>query len=246
MIAPLCGEIGITGLHSIWNWDYGITPHLKLGLWDYTPFEIGIMGLQDSPYGGPTNLCAFSHSTLHQWCVNRNPIRIQIQGLLVESRFGCRPQKLHISWIRIRIRIRGVWIWIPIWDVQIRTSLLHALHQQVCAVLHTPLYMGRLSYVGSKGWSIFAYGFLNSFKERNFRTSWPHEHVHFQFAGGSCDGVADCQLTGQGEDEDELAWCQWSCQCNADCSYLMLGKTNPLKSPVHRPASFEICEVDIM
>ncbi len=30
----LCGEIGITELHSIWNWDYGITPHLKLGLQD--------------------------------------------------------------------------------------------------------------------------------------------------------------------------------------------------------------------
>ena len=51
-LTSLCGEIGIMGLHSIWNWDYGITPHLKLGLWDYAPFEIGIMGLQDPLYGG--------------------------------------------------------------------------------------------------------------------------------------------------------------------------------------------------
>ena len=28
-------------------WDYRIMPHFKLGLWDYTPFEIGITGLQD-------------------------------------------------------------------------------------------------------------------------------------------------------------------------------------------------------
>ena len=31
------------------NRDYGITPLLKLGLRDYAPFEIGIMGLQDPP-----------------------------------------------------------------------------------------------------------------------------------------------------------------------------------------------------
>ena len=37
----------MTGLHLISNWDYRITCLLKLGLWDYTPFEIGIMGLQD-------------------------------------------------------------------------------------------------------------------------------------------------------------------------------------------------------
>ena len=29
--------------------NYGITPLLKLGLWDYARFEIGIMGLQDPP-----------------------------------------------------------------------------------------------------------------------------------------------------------------------------------------------------
>ena len=40
------------GLYSIWNLDYGITPHLKLGLWDYNPFEIGILGLQDPPPTG--------------------------------------------------------------------------------------------------------------------------------------------------------------------------------------------------
>ena len=38
------------GLLSIWNWDYGIVPHLKLGLRDCTPFEIGILGLQTPPY----------------------------------------------------------------------------------------------------------------------------------------------------------------------------------------------------
>ena len=32
------------------NWDYGITPKLKFGLRDYTPFEIGITGLQDPPF----------------------------------------------------------------------------------------------------------------------------------------------------------------------------------------------------
>ncbi len=37
----------------IWNWDYRITPHLKLGFWDYTPFEIGILGLQGHDCTGP-------------------------------------------------------------------------------------------------------------------------------------------------------------------------------------------------
>ena len=32
------------------NWDSGITPQLKFGLRDYTPFKIGIMGLQDPPF----------------------------------------------------------------------------------------------------------------------------------------------------------------------------------------------------
>ena len=36
------------------NWDYGITPQLKLGLRDYTPFEIGITGLRDPHFQGPT------------------------------------------------------------------------------------------------------------------------------------------------------------------------------------------------
>ncbi len=44
---------GFTGLHLISNWDYGITSLLKLGLRDYTPFEIGIMGLQEPPLQGP-------------------------------------------------------------------------------------------------------------------------------------------------------------------------------------------------
>ncbi len=35
------------------NWDYGISPYLKLGLRDYACFEIGITGFQDPPYGGP-------------------------------------------------------------------------------------------------------------------------------------------------------------------------------------------------
>ncbi len=38
------------------NRDYGITPHLKLGLRDYTPFEIGITGVQDLPFQGPYNI----------------------------------------------------------------------------------------------------------------------------------------------------------------------------------------------
>ncbi len=46
-------QIGITGLRLISNWDYGITCLLKLGFRDYTPFEIGIMGLQDPPLQGP-------------------------------------------------------------------------------------------------------------------------------------------------------------------------------------------------
>ncbi len=45
----------ILGLCLISNLDYGITCILKLGLWDYTPFEIGIMGLQDLPLQGPIN-----------------------------------------------------------------------------------------------------------------------------------------------------------------------------------------------
>ncbi len=36
------------------NWDYRISPYLKLGLRDYARFEIGITGLQNPPYGGPT------------------------------------------------------------------------------------------------------------------------------------------------------------------------------------------------
>ena len=43
-------QIGITGLHLISDWDYRITCLLKLGLRDYTSFEIGIIGLQDPPY----------------------------------------------------------------------------------------------------------------------------------------------------------------------------------------------------
>ncbi len=39
----------ITGLHFISNWDYGITCLLKLGSRDYTPFVIGILGLQVPP-----------------------------------------------------------------------------------------------------------------------------------------------------------------------------------------------------
>ena len=38
------------------NWNYRISPYLKLGLWDYAGFEIGITGLQDLPYGGPTDV----------------------------------------------------------------------------------------------------------------------------------------------------------------------------------------------
>ena len=37
-------KIGITGLQPTWNWDYGITPVLKLGLRQFT-------GLQDPPKG---------------------------------------------------------------------------------------------------------------------------------------------------------------------------------------------------
>ena len=47
-------RIGIMGLHPVWN--YGITCLLKLGLRDYTPFEIGIMGLQDLPLQGPSHI----------------------------------------------------------------------------------------------------------------------------------------------------------------------------------------------
>ena len=53
----------ITWVYREKNWDYGITPclklglpitpHLELGLWDNTPFEIGITGLQDAPFQGP-------------------------------------------------------------------------------------------------------------------------------------------------------------------------------------------------
>ncbi len=46
-------QIGIAGLRLIPNWDYGITWLLILGLRDYTPFEIGIMGLQYPPLQGP-------------------------------------------------------------------------------------------------------------------------------------------------------------------------------------------------
>ncbi len=33
---------------------FGFSIHSKLGLWDFTLFEIGITGLQDPPYGGPS------------------------------------------------------------------------------------------------------------------------------------------------------------------------------------------------
>ncbi len=46
----------IIGLHLISNWDSGITCLWKLELWDCTPFEIGIMGLQDPPLHGPKNI----------------------------------------------------------------------------------------------------------------------------------------------------------------------------------------------
>ena len=36
------------------NWDYGIASHFKFALPNYTPFEIGITGLQDPPpFQGP-------------------------------------------------------------------------------------------------------------------------------------------------------------------------------------------------
>ena len=52
------------------NLDYRITSHLKVGLWDYTPFEIGITGLQDSPFQGPTHADLRSASfTIIQTCL---------------------------------------------------------------------------------------------------------------------------------------------------------------------------------
>ncbi len=46
---------------SIENWDCGITPHLKFGFWDYTPFEIAILGLPQPPYQGHNHLCKWKH-----------------------------------------------------------------------------------------------------------------------------------------------------------------------------------------
>ncbi len=46
-ISEIMSEFRIMGFQS--EPIYGIRPHLKLGLWDYTPFEIGIMRLQPPP-----------------------------------------------------------------------------------------------------------------------------------------------------------------------------------------------------
>ena len=64
-IIEISFEIGIMDLKSNQigfsvhvNWDYWISPYLKLGLWDYASFEIWITGLQDPPYWVPVTSIA--------------------------------------------------------------------------------------------------------------------------------------------------------------------------------------------
>ena len=74
------------------NWDYRISLHLKLGLWDSTPFKIGIMGLHPiwnwdygitgPPLWGPL-YCKSSHATSFPILIKMRPLKVN-QFLLSE------------------------------------------------------------------------------------------------------------------------------------------------------------------
>ena len=95
-ITKIMFEIGITGLRIIPNWDYGITCVLKLGLRDCTPFEIGMMGLQDSPYRALTVIIITRHiHTCCSVCETRQKSSLPKDRQLL--RFTCPRKKYCLS-----------------------------------------------------------------------------------------------------------------------------------------------------
>ena len=78
------------GFHPIWNWDYGITPVLKLGLRDYGSPPMGALLIMSQLW---YCLCLGHWGSGHWWSKHR---QYRSWGIIREPRRECRKDRHYL------------------------------------------------------------------------------------------------------------------------------------------------------